>query len=86
MEKYKNLSDFLKNFYIPSYVLSPEAGAVTQLSTPPESPVIVFINSKSGGQLGAELILTYRTLLNEMQVHISIYPYDSCLNNLENDR
>ncbi|CAE6172216.1 unnamed protein product [Arabidopsis arenosa] len=69
MEKYKNLSDFLKKFYIPSYVLSPEAEPVAQTSsTPPESPILVFINSKSGGQLGAELILTYRTLLNDKQV------------------
>lgn len=73
MEKYKNLSDFLKKFYIPSYVLSPEAEPVAQTSsTPPESPILVFINSKSGGQLGAELILTYRTLLNDKQVSISI--------------
>ncbi|XP_019089621.1 PREDICTED: diacylglycerol kinase 6-like [Camelina sativa] len=71
MEKYKNLSDFLKRFYIPSYVLSPdEAEPLVQpsSSTPPESPILVFINSKSGGQLGAELILTYRTLLNDKQV------------------
>lgn len=74
MEKYKNLSDFLRKFYIPSYVLSPEAEPVAQTSssTPPESPILVFINSKSGGQLGAELILTYRTLLNDKQVSISI--------------
>ncbi|CAA7050173.1 unnamed protein product [Microthlaspi erraticum] len=71
MEKYNKLSDFLKKFYIPSYVLSPDdeaddAEAVP--SSPPESPIIVFINSRSGGQLGGELILTYRTLLNDKQV------------------
>lgn len=73
MEKYNNLSDFLKKFYIPSYVLSPDdeaddAEAVP--SSPPESPILVFINSRSGGQLGGELILTYRTLLNDKQVLI----------------
>ncbi|OAO96880.1 DGK6 [Arabidopsis thaliana] len=70
MEKYKNLSDFLKKFFIPSYVLSPEDEPEAQISctTAPENPILVFINSKSGGQLGAELILTYRTLLNDKQV------------------
>ncbi|VVA99991.1 unnamed protein product [Arabis nemorensis] len=68
MDKYNNLSDFLKNFYVPSYVLSPEAEHVVVPSGPPESPIIVFINSKSGGQLGGELLRTYRTLLNEKQV------------------
>ncbi|XP_024015824.1 diacylglycerol kinase 5 isoform X2 [Eutrema salsugineum] len=71
MDKYDALSDFLKEFYIPSYVLSPEAEAPLALprnATPPESPVLVFINSKSGGQLGGELILTYRYLLNDEQV------------------
>nr|GME20424.1 diacylglycerol kinase 5-like [Ipomoea batatas] len=29
----------------------------------------VLINSKSGGQLGGELLLTYRTLLNQNQVY-----------------
>ncbi|CAF2029113.1 unnamed protein product, partial [Brassica oleracea var. botrytis] len=68
IEKYEALSDFFKKFYIPSYVLSPEAEAVAVPSTPPESPILVFINSKSGGQLGGELILTYRSLLNDKQV------------------
>ncbi|CDY29883.1 BnaA03g49040D [Brassica napus] len=68
IEKYDALSDFLKKFYIPSYVLSPEDEAVAVPSTPPESPILVFINSKSGGQLGGELILTYRSLLNDKQV------------------
>ncbi|CAH8388616.1 unnamed protein product [Eruca vesicaria subsp. sativa] len=67
-EKYEALSDFLKKFYIPTYVLSPDVEAVAVPSTPPESPILVFINSKSGGQLGGELILTFRTLLNEKQV------------------
>ncbi|KAL9288396.1 Diacylglycerol kinase 6 [Arabidopsis thaliana] len=70
MEKYNSLSDFLKKFFIPSYVLSPEDEPEAQISctTAPENPILVFINSKSGGQLGAELILTYRTLLNDKQV------------------
>ncbi|KAJ0263153.1 Diacylglycerol kinase [Hirschfeldia incana] len=67
IEKYEALSDFLKKFYIPSYILSP-AEAVTVPTTPPESPILVFINSKSGGQLGGELILTYRSLLSDKQV------------------
>lgn len=70
MDKYNGLSDFLKEFYIPTYVLSEEEGEEKALPTtqPPASPVLVFINSKSGGQLGGELILTYRSLLNHNQV------------------
>uniref|UniRef100_A0A1D1XT72 diacylglycerol kinase (ATP) n=1 Tax=Anthurium amnicola TaxID=1678845 RepID=A0A1D1XT72_9ARAE len=65
-----NTSDtngLLKDFYIPSYIL--DAGAEAE-SDPylPECPVLVFINSKSGGQLGGNLLLTYRQLLNSAQV------------------
>lgn len=58
---------FLKEFYIPNYILNPDAEPET-LSEVPRCPVIVFINSKSGGQLGGNLLLTYRSLLNENQV------------------
>lgn len=64
---HKRSENVLKDFYIPDYILVPglehqDAGDV------PECPVIVFINSKSGGQLGGELLVTYRTLLNKNQV------------------
>lgn len=65
---YESLSESVKHFYIPSYVLSPESEAPALTIAPPESPVLVFVNSKSGGQLGGELLLTYRSLLNEKQV------------------
>jgi len=70
MEKYNSLSDFLKEFYIPTYVLSAETEEEEEEESrpTPASPVLVFINSKSGGQLGGELILTYRSLLNHNQV------------------
>lgn len=60
-------SDFLKEFHIPSYILDPEVEAeiVPDL---PKCPLIVFINSKSGGQLGGNLLVTYRSILNEKQV------------------
>lgn len=62
-------SDFLKEFYIPNYILVPDSKSD---STPPpqlpQCPVLVFINSKSGGQLGADLLKTYSSLLNENQV------------------
>uniref|UniRef100_A0A6M2ERY5 Diacylglycerol kinase n=1 Tax=Populus davidiana TaxID=266767 RepID=A0A6M2ERY5_9ROSI len=61
--------DFLKEFYIPNYILVPDSKSN---STPPpqlpQCPVLVFINSKSGGQLGADLFKTYSALLNENQV------------------
>lgn len=58
---------FLKEFYIPDYILNPDCQQET-LSDVPNCPVIVFINSKSGGQLGGNLLVTYRSLLNENQV------------------
>ena len=63
-------SEFLKNFRIPNYILVPESKAENVDTSPdaPECPVLVFINSKSGGQLGGDLLKTYRTLLNENQV------------------
>ncbi|CAM8922500.1 unnamed protein product [Rhodiola kirilowii] len=60
-------SDFLKEFLIPSYILLPG----THVDAPPDvpkCPVLVFVNAKSGGQLGGELYKTYRSLLNEEQV------------------
>ncbi|KAI8007725.1 Diacylglycerol kinase 5 [Camellia lanceoleosa] len=57
----------LKDYYIPDYILVPES-KVDEASHIPACPVIVFINSKSGGQLGGELLKTYQTLLNKNQV------------------
>lgn len=57
----------LKEFYIPKYIIVPES-MVEELDRPPSSPVVVFINSKSGGQLGGDLLQTYRQLLSESQV------------------
>ncbi|KAK0600963.1 hypothetical protein LWI29_019982 [Acer saccharum] len=57
----------LKDYYIPNYILG-IGSEVTELSHIPACPVVVFINSKSGGQLGGTLLVTYRSLLNENQV------------------
>ena len=59
--------NILKDFYIPNYILLPES-EVRDASHMPASPVLVFINSRSGGQLGGELLCTYRVLLNKNQV------------------
>ncbi|KAL1345800.1 hypothetical protein HN51_019494 [Arachis hypogaea] len=64
-------SEFLKNFWIPSYMLVPESAAESSQiarGNGPKCPVLVFANSKSGGQLGGDLLKTYRALLNEKQV------------------
>ncbi|KAL9162377.1 hypothetical protein ABFS82_07G086700 [Erythranthe guttata] len=61
--------NFLKEFYIPSYMLNPQA-KVECLPDIPECPVLVFINSRSGGQLGGDLLITYRTVLNKDQVKL----------------
>lgn len=59
----------LKEFYIPNYILVPQHPFETVLGEP-KFPVLVFINSKSGGHLGGELLKTYRILLNENQVFV----------------
>lgn len=59
--------DLLKDYCIPDYVLG--LGPIAENgSSPPTCPVIVFVNSKSGGQLGGDLLVTYRSLLNRNQV------------------
>jgi len=58
----------LTDYYIPDYILKPDSEQVT-VDSVPCCPVVVFINSKSGGQLGSSLIKTYRELLNEAQVN-----------------
>lgn len=61
--------EFLNNFKIPDYILVPDSKVEKAHECDPVCPVLVFINSKSGGQLGGELLLTYRALLNEKQVY-----------------
>ncbi|KAI3427525.1 Diacylglycerol kinase (DAG kinase) [Psidium guajava] len=63
-----NLEDILKDFYVPDYIVGHGSEKVRDLSHVPACPVIVFVNSKSGGQRGGDLIVTYRTLLNKKQV------------------
>ncbi|XP_062223234.1 diacylglycerol kinase 1-like isoform X1 [Phragmites australis] len=67
MENSVEKNNLLKEFYIPTYILVPES-PVEHVSQMPSCPVIVFINTKSGGQLGHDLIVTYRKLLNHAQV------------------
>ncbi|XP_054815750.1 diacylglycerol kinase 1-like isoform X2 [Prosopis cineraria] len=62
-----NSKKTLKEFCIPDYILV-SGSEVRSDSHIPACPVIVFINSKSGGQLGGELLVTYRSLLNKNQV------------------
>ncbi|PKA53547.1 Diacylglycerol kinase 5 [Apostasia shenzhenica] len=57
----------LAELYVPKYVLLPDLKAEV-LPRAPSCPVIVFINAKSGGQLGGDLLRTYRQLLSEEQV------------------
>lgn len=59
-------ANFLKDFHIPDYILVPEPKS--EIHHKPQWPVIIFINSKSGGQLGGDLLNTYRSVLNRNQV------------------
>ena len=61
----------LEEFKIPTYILVSEA-KVEKVPEEPKCPVIVFINSKSGGQLGGALLVTFRNLLNEKQVNLVV--------------
>ncbi|KAI8551799.1 hypothetical protein RHMOL_Rhmol06G0215200 [Rhododendron molle] len=58
--------NFLKQFCIPNYILVPDSER--EFLPEPTCPILVFINSKSGGQLGGDLLVTYRSLLNKNQV------------------
>ncbi|KAI3439822.1 Diacylglycerol kinase (DAG kinase) [Psidium guajava] len=60
-------SPFWNKFYIPSYFLLPDSKVQTMAHIP-VCPVLVFVNSKSGGQLGVSLLVTYRAHLNKHQV------------------
>ncbi|KAI3838190.1 hypothetical protein MKX03_024834 [Papaver bracteatum] len=63
------LDNFLMEFYIPDYILIGEGDSETEIASHiPVCPVIVFINSRSGGQLGGDFLITYRSLLNKHQV------------------
>lgn len=64
--------DFLKEFHIPDYLLIPGSKG-EYLRHVPACPVVVFINSRSGGQLGGDLLITYRSVLNPSQVSLSYY-------------
>ncbi|PON80545.1 Diacylglycerol kinase [Parasponia andersonii] len=59
-------AELLKELVIPNYILVAEPKG--QISHKPKCPVIIFINSRSGGQLGGDLFKTYRSVLNENQV------------------
>lgn len=63
---------FLDEFRIPDYIIDPDS-PVEAPSSYPLCPVIVFINSRSGGQLGGDLLATYRGLLNSTQVVLIVY-------------
>ncbi|KAL5700241.1 diacylglycerol kinase (ATP) [Ranunculus cassubicifolius] len=84
------MGGLLTDFYIPNYLLLPQSSSSSsKLEQLPRCPVLVFINSKSGGQLGGELLKTYKSLLNNNQVFdLGENPPDKALHriyaNLEN--
>ncbi|KAK4484872.1 hypothetical protein RD792_007472 [Penstemon davidsonii] len=63
-----NYEKYIKQFYIPSYILVPDSDKECSPDIVPECPLLVFINSRSGGQLGGDLLITYRSILNKAQV------------------
>lgn len=75
-------SKFLKNFWISNRVLVPDSEFQNSEidddddDDGPKCPVLVFVNSRSGGQLGGDLLKTYRALLNEKQVLLHSRNFD----------
>ncbi|BBN02113.1 diacylglycerol kinase (ATP) [Marchantia polymorpha subsp. ruderalis] len=68
MEKDENV-ELMEEMLIPEYILNREkAPSNANQITCPESPVLVFINTKSGGQLGSQILPHFRALLNPKQV------------------
>ncbi|XP_019193891.1 PREDICTED: diacylglycerol kinase 5-like [Ipomoea nil] len=57
-----------REFYIPTYIFVPEVVGETESLPDVPCPVLVFVNSRSGGQLGGDLLTTFRSLLNKHQV------------------
>lgn len=54
---------------IPDYILdSQRQPANFDTANPPETPILVFVNSRSGGQLGSAIIKSFRIVLNPKQV------------------
>lgn len=72
-----NSDCLLKEFYIPSYIMVPDS-PVEHFSYVPSYPVIVFINTKSGGQLGGQLLVTCHELLNTVQVEYKLLTKIKC--------
>ncbi|XP_074557454.1 diacylglycerol kinase 1-like isoform X1 [Curcuma longa] len=59
--------EILKEFIIPSYIFTAEL-PIKHLFHVPACPLVVFINTKSGGQLGGDLLVTFHKVLNKLQV------------------
>lgn len=54
---------------IPDYILHGESCPPNfDTVNPPDWPIVVFVNSKSGGQLGGAIIDSFRAVLNPNQV------------------
>jgi len=60
--------ELIREMRIPDYYLRSDVESVVDISKAPTCPVVVFINPRSGGQLGVHLLTTYRTLLNHLQI------------------
>lgn len=54
---------------ISSGVDSADLVAAEEVHLPPESPMVVFINSRSGGRHGPDLMLRLQQLMGEEQVY-----------------
>ncbi|KAH9323484.1 hypothetical protein KI387_018123 [Taxus chinensis] len=69
MDLKNNETELIEKMRIPDYYLGAGGMPVEDETKAPTCPVLVFINSKSGGQLGVQLLTTYRGLLNPFQIY-----------------
>ena len=76
-----NKREKMEEMCIPNYIL--ERGSIPDNSesvATPASPILVFVNSKSGGQLGGAILKSFRDLLNPKQVHTNNFSNKNLFN------
>lgn len=78
-EKENGKVEQMQELLIPSYVLTQGTSPDHEIPETPKYPLLVFVNSKSGGQLGGAMLNSFRDLLNPKQVRVLRYFVAVCV-------